>query len=123
MVTITITITTTTTTLQTYKVLDIILHQSRFYRAGISSVWLACSVKQDLLKVPPDVLCRDGGVVEHLGVLEERDSWVTPAQGPGVERDPHISVDIRPAEEREVRVESITRANMANSVDNFFRVS
>jgi len=122
MVTTTTTI-TITILLQADKVLDIILHHARLYRGGVSSVGLACTVKQDLLKVPPDVLCGDRGVVEHLGVLEEWDSWVTPAQDPGVERDSILSVHIAAAEEREVRVESLTRAHMAHCVDEFFRVS
>ena len=79
---------------------DILLHLERLSSWGKSLVRLSSPVEENLrnwiisvkqtdsiplylLEVPPDVLLRQGSVVQHLGVIESRDGGVTPPQGRG----------------------------------------
>ena len=118
---------------------DILLHLERLSSWGKSLVRLSSPVEENLrnwiisvkqtdsillylLEVPPDVLLWEGSVVQHLGVIESRHGGVTPAQGPGVDRQPVLTVDVRPGEESEVWLEVVARSDVLDGIEDLCRV-
>jgi len=97
---------------------DILLNLKWFSCWGKSLVGLSESVKQNLLEVPPDVLLGEGAVVQHLGVIQCGHCRVTPAQGPGVDGEPVLAVDVRPGEEGEVRLEVVAGSDVLDGVED-----
>lgn len=118
---------------------DILLHLERLSSWGKSLVRLSSPVEENLrkwiisikqtdsitlylLEVPPDVLLGQGSVVQHLGVIESGDCRVTPAQGPGVDGQPVLTVDVRPGEESEVWLEVVARSDVLDGIEDLCRV-
>lgn len=105
-----------------YQKSDIFLDFKGFGCGSKSLIGLTESVEQDLLKIPPNIFLRERGVVQHLGVVQVRYGGLTATQGPGVDREPVLTVDICPGEECKIRLEVVAWPHVPNGVHDLIWV-